>query len=393
MVNNVEGNTGGREYENPFSQLNILEGQRYICDQFSRFYGEHGYKVVSSEGLLPEEDETVLFTGATITPLKRMLQDGIQSPGFCMVQKCLRTKRLEQIFDLNTYPDWTHYFTMCGILAAPGKIEKISEESYKFLTDKLGISKQNLQIEASSKDQDLFSYWEEQGIKVVKDTQSESYYRWRYGVPGIQGRGINLQLRFNEKDSYRDLGNVISIEDNSGNLIGYEFGFGLESLLSKMYGFKKPMQASIVSSVIPYEEGQKEKLIDVLTAAIVIYHHGIEPGRGKEKHVQKKLVKGLSFLRRKMNISLNQIKNYSDLFETAEFTTVGDSGDKLVKGITVYEGQLSKFHDYAANQVHAHKLRNDDMGEKLLMKLRREGENMGILPIEMEEIINKVLYM
>lgn len=389
MVNNVENNAGNRGNEYSPLTIDIKERQKFICDQFSRFYRERDYKQFQSGDLLPRDDKTVIFTGATITPLKNILQEGVQSPGFFMIQKCLRVKRLDQIFDLNVYPDWTHYFTMCGILAAPGQAEKISDEAYKLLTNRLEVSKNNLLIEASSKDQELSDYWKNQGVKIAEDTRPEGYYRWHYGIPNMHGRGINLLLRFNEKDLYRDLGNVISIEDDNGKLMGYEFGFGLESLLSKMCGFKKPMEASIVSSVIPYEEGLKEKFVDVLVAAVVIYHSGIKPGRGREKHVLKKIVKGLSFLRRKMNMSLEQIKNYGNAFEEAEFTTTNGSTDKLLTGIISYENQISKYYNYAANQVHAHKLRND-MGENLLAKLRREGENMGISQFEMEEIINKV---
>lgn len=384
-----ENQTYAGSKESVLPQVDIKEKHRFIADQFLQLYTECGYQSLPSAGVLPQDDRSVLFTGATITPLKKILEEGVPPPGLCIVQKCLRTKRLDEMTNLNIIPDWTHYFTMCGILSAPGRIDSVSNEAFELLINRLKIREDNLLIEASSADRDLSSYWSNKGIKVVEDTQSESYYRWQYGLPNMSGRGINFLLRFNEDDAYRDLSNVISVEDNTGNVMAYEFGFGLESLLSKTYGFKKPMEASLVSSVIPYKEGLQEKLIDVLMAAVVISHHGINPGRGKEKHVLKKLVKGLSFLRRKMAIDIDQIKDWGNKFEEVEFGG-GSSGDKLITWIMVYESQLTKFIDYAKNQVHAHKLRND-MGEKLLTKLRREGGNMGILPVETDEVINAVL--
>lgn len=369
-------------------KIDIMEGQRFIIAQVLQFYIEQGYQVVAPGSLLPEEDNSVIFTGATITPLKRHLKEGMPSPGLCMVQKCLRTKRLDEMTNLNIIPDWTHYFTMCGILSAPGRVEKVSDETYELLINRLKIPVNNLLIEASSRDKDLSDHWRNKGITIAEDTQQHDYYRWQYGIPNISGRGINFLLRFNEGDSYRDLGNIISIEDNTSNPIAYEFGFGLESLLSKMHGFKKPMEASLVSSVIPYEEGLQEKFIDTLMAAVVIFHHGVEPGRGKERHVLKKLVKGLSFLRRKMNIPIEQIADWSDKFEEVEFSTSG-STDKLIAGIMAYESKLAKFIDYARNQAHAHRLR-DDVGERLLEKLRREGMNMGILPVEIDGAVETI---
>jgi len=375
--------------ESVLPKIDLREGQRFIVDQFLQFYTECGYQSLPSASLLPQGDRSVLFTGATVTPLKKIFEEGVPPPGLCMVQKCLRTKRLNEMTNLNIIPDWTHYFTMCGVLSAPGRIEKVLDETYELLIDRLKIPKGNLLIETSSKDRDLSSYWSNGDVKVVEDTNSENYYRWQYGLPNISGRGINFLLRFNEGDTYRDLGNLISMEDNTGKVMAYEFGFGLESLLSKMHGFKRPMEASFVSSVIPYKEGLQEKLIDVLMAAVVIFHHGVEPGRGKERHVLKKLVKGLSFLRRKMDVSIEQIADWSDKFETAEFNN-GNSQDKIITSIITYESQLAKFIDYAKNQAHAHQLRND-VGERLLRKLRREGMNMGILPAEIDEIIDAVL--
>jgi len=378
---------GGRE--NILPQVDIVEGQRFITDQFLQFYKGRGYQFLPSASLLPEDDESVLFTGATITPLKNFLIEGVSPPGICMVQKCLRTKRLNEMTDMSKIPDWSHYFTMCGILSAPGRIEEVSEEAYELWINRLKINPNNLLLEVSSTDLDLSEFWISQGISTEEDKKSYDYYRWRYGMEGVYGRGINFLLKFNERDTYRDLGNVISVEDSAGRVIAYEFGFGLESLLSKMYGFERPMEVSLVSSAIPYEKGLQEKIIDVLMATVVIYHHGIEPGRGKEKHVLKKLVKGLSFLRRKMDLSLEQIADWSDKFEEVEFGTSG-STDKLIAGIIAYENQLTKFVDYAKNQVHAHQLRND-VGERLLRKLKREGVNMGILSVEIAEVVDTVL--
>lgn len=377
-------------HENVLPKIDIRERQAFITSQFSQFYTQQGYRIVEPEGLLPKEDSSVIFTGATITPLKRYLEEGVISPGFCLVQKCLRTKRLDEILDLSIYPDWTHYFTMCGILTSPERLGELSGEAYELLIDKFQIPRNNLLIEASSDDEDLFAYWNSKGIKNIKDTHPKNYYQWQYGLPNISGRGINFLLRFDENDTYRDLGNVVSIEDNNGKVKAYEFGFGLESLLSKMYGFKKPMEVSVISTVIPYETGLKEKFADTLSASIVLFHHGVEPGRGKEKHIQKKLIKGLSFLRRRIGISVDQIKDYGNRFEEVEFMIDGGSGSKLAMAVIDYENQLARFNDYAKNQVHAHKLRSD-MSDRLTGKLRREGENMGISPPEIDEIVSAVL--
>ena len=369
--------------------IDIKGGQEFITQQFLHFYTERGYAYLPSASLLPDNDQSVLFTGATITPLKKFIEQGVPSPGICIVQKCLRTKRLDEMTDLSVIPDWTHYFTMCGILSAPGRVDEVSGEAYELLTNTLKIPRDDLLVEASSMDKDLSHYWHDNGIRIVENTWPENYYRWKYGIPHVTGRGINFLARSNQDSLYRDLGNMVSVENDTGNVEAYEFGFGLESFLSRMHGLKKPMEASLLSSVIPYKEGLQEKFIDVLMAAIVIFHQGVEPGRGKQRHVLKKLIKGLSFLRRKMELDFEQIEDWCNKFEGVEFGSESYEED-LITGIKSYEQSLMKYVDYAKNQVHAHRLR-DDVGDRLIDKLRREGGNLGILPIEIEEVINSVL--
>lgn len=378
------------DHDGTLPRIDIRIGQGLICERFKQLYTERGYKFFPSASLLTEEDTSVIFTGATITPLKRFLEEGVQSPGYFMVQKCLRTQGLEKICDLDVIPTGVNYFTMCGILASPDRIDDVSAEAYELLVDRLQIPVQNIQIHASSNDRDLSGSWNERGVEIEEDSLPVNSYRWKYGIPDIYGRGINFLVRFDDSDDYTEVGNIISILDSNDRVRAYEFGFGLESLLAKMYGFKKSTQANLVSAVIPYEEGPKEKLVNALVTSVVLYHFGIEPGRGKARHILKKHVKGLSFLRRKIGISIDQIKDYSDLYEQAEFMEVLNSGSKLIAGIMAYEGQLAKFIDYARNQVHAHKLRNE-MGECLVQKLRKVGENMGILTPEIENVVSTVL--
>jgi hypothetical protein len=380
---------GNNEFKTTLPPTDLKGEHSFVSNQFHQFYHEHGYQLMQPTNLLPKNDESVLFTGATITPLKKYLIDGIPTPGLCLVQKCLRTKRLELTTDISHIPDWTHYFTMCGILSAPDRKEATSKEAHDLLVNRLHINPNNLLVEASSEDNDLSNYWTTQGINVIQDTQPQQYYRWQYGLSDIYGRGINLLLRSDDNSPYRDLGNFISIENNDNTVLGYEFGFGLESMLATLHGFKKPMEASLVSAVIPYKEGQQEKFIDTMMAAVVIYRCGVEPGRGKEKYVLKKLVNGLSFLRRKMAIDYDQIIDWSNKFEAVEFGS-NTISDKLITDIQGYEEKLAKFLDYARNQVHAHKLKND-MGEKLITKLKNQGEMYGILPIEIDEVVKIVL--
>lgn len=367
----------------------LPEHQKEISHTFIDFYKQKGYIHNPPVSLLAKKDSSVIFVGATITPLEPYLTDGVPDPGLCMVQKCLRTKRMDEMTDTNIIPEWTHYFTMCGILANPNRGDDVSNEAYGLLVNNLGVSPRNLAVETSSKDINLFKDWMDKGIEVRKDTHPDNYYQWKYGLPDIYGRGMNILLRIGNSEEYRDLGNLISVRNTNGDTLAYEFGFGLESMISAVRGFKKPIEASLVSSVIPHQEGLQEKVIDIIMAVTVIYQEGIEPGTGKAKHVLKKLIKGLSFLRREMNLSLDQISDWCQKFEQVEFDNQKNS-PKIVKEILAYEKQLSKFSDYVKNQFHAYQLRGDNK-ERLLKTIDKTGINMGILKADVEKILQTLI--
>jgi hypothetical protein len=384
-----EGNIGNDQGDKKLQPIDIIEKQKEIDVAFTELYTERGYKPFPPGGLLASEDETVIFTGATITPLKQVLLNGVDSPGYYMTQKCLRTKNLNNTYDLSYIPDWTHYFTMCGILAAPDQKEAVSLDAMELIVNRLKIEPRNVKIEASSDDRDMSQTWKDAGIQVEEDAHSQDYYRWGYGIPGIQGRGMNIVFRHDVHDDFNDFGNVISMEQEDGCVKGFEFGFGIEAVLSKLYGSRKPLEVSLISTVVPFEKGIKEKFMNTLATSTVMYHNGIEPGREKEKHIQKKLVKGLSFLRRELGLTLDEVRDYGNAYELVEFGVSVNSGDKIMDGIASYEKQLEKFYSYATNQIHAHSLRQD-VGQYLHEKLLREGGKMGILPPDVENVIQSV---
>lgn len=389
MVSSIESDDGSVLFVDRvgLANLDIRKGQEFISNEFSSFYEKAGYQFVTPEDLLPRDDSTVLFTGATITALKRFLVNGVDSPGYFTIQKCLRTQGSEWLTDLNNIPTGINYFTMCGILASPDSWDKVASEGYDLLVNRLGIPSSNILIEIPSDREDLSGGWREKGVAVNQDSRPETSFMWGYGMPGIYGIGINILVRFGERGEYKEVGNHIAIYSSEGSIVGYEFGFGLESLLAKTHGLNKSTQAHIISSVIPYREGVDEKVVNTLVTCLVLLHHGIQPGKGRERFVLKKHIKGLSFLRRKLGWSIEQLKEYGGAYEEVEFGQKSESANQLALSLEAYELQLAKFYDYAKNQTHAHMLRNQLRGVYLIEKIRREGLKLGILPVEIDEII------
>jgi len=105
------------------------------------------HKQLPSVSLVPEDDPTILFTPAGMSPLVRYLMGEPHPLGkrLCSVQKCLRTDDIEEIGDLTHFT----FFEMLGnwSLGDYFKQEAISW-SFEFLTDKkwLGLDPARIYI-------------------------------------------------------------------------------------------------------------------------------------------------------------------------------------------------------------------------------------------------------
>jgi len=367
----------------------IKDAHTSVKGGFASFFSGKGYEVLPSAPLIPENDPSVVFTGATITPLKHYLTEGVPSPGVAMVQNCLRTKRHEQMYDMSSFPDWTHYFTMLGILAAPDQKEAVAQNAMDYIVNNLHIPQERIKVLATAEDKDLTAPWRNAGFAVEEDTQPKENFRWKYGAKDTVGRGISFEIQ-NGQLPPRELGNIVSVESSDGAVKGYEFGFGLESYLASKHGASKPMEVSLMSAAVPYKEGLQEKILDTLTAIAVIGHHGIEPAGGsKAQSVQQRLVKGLSYMLRKSELPYAKISEWANAFEEVEFGGEGSIGNKILEWITTYNTKLEHFKSYAENQVYAINERQDSL-EKLPNRLRSYGGSIGIASEDLTELIQMI---
>jgi len=377
-------------YEITIRPEEIKNAHTAVKDGFSSYFGGKGYSILPSAPLIPHNDPTVVFTGATITSLKHFLAEGVPSPGVAMIQNCLRTKRLEQMYDMDSIPEWTHYFTMLGILAAPDQKEQVAKNAMEYIVDHLHIPQENIKVLASVQDNDLTDPWKKARFEIEEDTQPIENFRWKYGSTDTVGRGISFEVQ-NGNLPPRELGNIVSVESPDGTVKGYEFGFGLESYLASQHGAKKPMEVSLMSAAIPYTEGLQEKVLDTLTAIAVIGHNGIKPaGGGKAQSVQQRLVKGLSYIMRKTELPHSLIEEWANAIEKVEFGIEGKIGGKILEWVTAYNKKLEHFKQHAENQVNAINMKGGNLSH-LSYKLRTYGLSIGIAKEDLNELLQLVV--
>lgn len=333
----------------------IEVAQAEIRHSFFEFFKARGYTQLPAESIIPKENANLLFTNATVIPLKRFIMDeNIPVPGLMVEQPCLRVQNLGHMFDESFMPEYMGYFKMLGILSNPAWYEKLVEESYVYLVDVLRVPRNDIKILASSRDKHFLSVWYQKCRDFIEeDTRDEDFYAWTYGKEDIIGRGITFSIRQNG-ERFNDIGNVVEMT-KKGKVVGYEFGFGMETIIARLCKLDGPFEAARISKVVPFKtDGLVKKLQDYIACVVVLYAQGIRPGNGKARFITKKTVKGLIYLRKKLGIDIDQLKSFLSGFERLEFGQDTGIAEKVVDDIMSYEvahrRNLELFKSYVKNQ-------------------------------------------
>ena len=136
--------------------------------KFIDFFVSKGHKEIPSVSLVPEDDPTILFTPAGMSPLVRYLMGEPHPLGkrLCSVQKCLRTDDIEEVGDLTHFT----FFEMLGNWSLGDYFKKQAIQwSFEFLTDKkwLGLDPKKIYISVFEGDKDASK--DKESIKIWQD--------------------------------------------------------------------------------------------------------------------------------------------------------------------------------------------------------------------------------
>ncbi len=131
------------------------------------------HKEIPSASLVPEDDPTILFTPAGMSPLVRYLMGEAHPLGkrLCSIQKCLRTDDIEEVGDLTHFT----FFEMLGNWSLGDYFKKEAIYwSFEFLTSKkwLGLDPKRIYVTVfkgdkdAPMDKDSMKSWQEVFRKV-----------------------------------------------------------------------------------------------------------------------------------------------------------------------------------------------------------------------------------
>jgi len=293
-----------------FEKKDIKELHELVKTEFNNYFEHANYEQRPSAPLISNEDESVLFTGASISAIKPVLISGNYPEGkngVYLSQECLRTRALIHAFENDYIPFGQTYFNMSTILSKPGRFKEVTQEALDFTTNCLGIDASRILIRSTKEKEELNTIDTYVGVKVDFDKQKPSYYHWNYGISGVRGEGVAICICNPADNKYWDVGNIVRIVDENDRELGTEFGYGYEFLLTAMVGVEEPLEMSQIFELYKLEEGLPKKYYSYMEAVVRMKRAGIEIGDHEEQHIYKQYLKSLQFMGETLGKSVEDV--------------------------------------------------------------------------------------
>lgn len=373
-----------------FNKSEIAKYSEVVRNSYLEHFSKNGYEKKDSIDIADRDaDSSVLFIGSTISALKPLyLNNEVPENGIIIDQPCIRTQNLKNIYSKEPNKGNT-VFELVGGIAPGSKFSEVYKLSLNYFYEKLKVEKDRLFVKASSLDKDILKSMEINGDspEIELDGRKLDYYRWKYGMEGVAGRGMAFSVR-NKHDANKSmtLGNIIIMEsDNHPNAV--QWGYGVGSIISGKYSKERVIDGSLINQVVPFSEGENAKFADSLAAVIEMYNSGLAPSnRGADSYL-KAYLRGLAYWASENKIEKDEILKY--VGEYCRLRNIPNAD--LISGNIIKEIDL---HNLQADKVfQKYKNKGADDIERILnseKEISKISNKFKIHPEEVKIIINNL---
>lgn len=261
----------------------IIDTRKTIDERCYSFFLKSSYFVFPEEPLIPVSDITVSFTNSAIVPFKHFIECGkIPETPFFIRQKCIRLRRTANIPSPDYFMERASCFHMYGSFTSIANINKIIDDTLFLLINVLKVDRRRLIFNVCSEDNIFFSRLLELGYSnnIAIDATPKEEYRWKYGMAGIVGRGINIGILPSEHSKIKsvddiDVGQIIIIEKD-GIPICLETCLGIEAFTTRLLNLNCDFICSEVAEVIPFiDKPYRLQLMDSIVLATEMCSAGV----------------------------------------------------------------------------------------------------------------------
>lgn len=390
-----------------------------VKNLFLEFFVQNQHKQIKNSSIVPENDESLLFINAGMTPIKKVFT-GEQIPEsnrMCNIQTCIRTNDIDSIGDMHHLSS----FCMLGSWSIGDYFkEGAINFAYDFLINKLKLPKEKIYVTIFSGDSER---------KLPADTESEELWQkagmpkshillrpfsdnfWRMGDGespcgpctevffDTENKSIKSYEEsgfFDDKQRYIEIWNAgvfmqyLQHEDGSYTRLktnSVDTGAGIERMTMVLNGLKNVYETQAYAPIIQllknHSASNKENsyriISDHIRTSVYIINAGVEASNLKRGYVLRRL------LRRAMR-HLRAIGIKDEFLKTVVESTIDNlnecglnpnwlfSKQQIVQKVLIEQEKFSKllvsglktFNEFIASEQN---IENGKLNSKLVFKL------------------------
>lgn len=130
------------------------------------FFESKGHKILESASLIPENDDSLLFINAGVTPLKKYFDGSVvpENKRLASIQKCIRTNDIDNVGVTKSHQT---FFEMMGNFSVGDYFKNEALEfAYEFLTSPecMDIEKEKIYVTVYTNDKEAYDKWVSLGL-------------------------------------------------------------------------------------------------------------------------------------------------------------------------------------------------------------------------------------
>lgn len=228
---------------------------------------------------------------------------------------------------------------MLGIVLNPDYYQAAVEELWSYLTNTLRVPPERWVFLHSYITSSFSQPWlGKADVSDEMDTYDPAYYQWHYGLDeqGVAGTGITFSIT-QADGTAEEVATLIQITKR-GEVVAYEFCFGVEVMIAAIENEPGVHCASFISKVLPFRDNvENRRLQDSIATLTAMYHYGVKSGcQNNPNAIAKKVMKQLRELVDTMNLREEDIRSWVSGFELLEFGNTSDASDHIINDLGHY---------------------------------------------------------
>ena len=316
-----------------------------VRKKFLEFFKKNRHTVLPGSSLIPQNDPTLLFVNAGMNQFKDVFLGLISPPAqnTVTIQKCLRAGgKHNDLEEVGKTPLHHTFFEMLGNFSFGGYFkEEAINLAWKFLTQELKLSPENLWITVHREDEESYRIWkDEQKIperKIYRLDDKDNF--WQMGDTGPCGYCSEIHYYSGKEEEpdpcqFMEVWNLVFMEFNHRPdgakeklpVPCVDTGMGLERLCTLLQNKKSNYHTDLFLGIIQklekhcvfkYDFNEKQQtdqqrafrvVADHSRAVSLLINDGISPGNDKEGYVLKRIMRRALYYNQKLKPKKNLLQ-------------------------------------------------------------------------------------